>query len=69
MSPVLVIAVVAAIIVAMTLGYKLVTQLANTRAQLLREERQRQDAAAKAQAGDPVLNTLGDVFDPIHLFH
>jgi heme exporter protein D len=53
----------------LAIGGVVLLKLSGQRAQLLREERARLDAAAKAKAGDPVLNTLSDVFDPIHLFH
>lgn len=56
-------------LVALIVMYKLVTNLSAQRAQLLREERERLDAAAKAQAGDPTLNAIANVFDPLGLFH
>lgn len=49
--------------------YKLVTNLSAQRAQLLREERAREDAASKAQAGDPGWDIVGKILDPIGLFH
>jgi len=68
-SPIVVAGVAAVCLVALVLGYKLVTNLAASRAKLTLDERNRQDAAAKAAAGDPTLNTFGQVLDPLGLFH
>lgn len=69
MSPVLIAAIAAVVIVALALGYKLVSQVASSRVKLIEDQRKREDAARAADAGDPVLNALGSVLDPIGLFH
>lgn len=67
--PAIAIVLLAVVAVALLVGYKLITNLSAQRARLLLDARNRADAAAKAQAGDPVLNILGKVFDPLGLVH
>jgi hypothetical protein len=59
----------AVVAIALFVGYKLITDLSAQRGKLLLDARNRADAAAKAQAGDPTLNVLANVFDPLGLFH
>lgn len=68
-NPVVAVALLALIGLAIFFGLRLISHLSDTRAQLVREERVREDKARKDDAGDPTLNTLGDVFDFLHLFH
>lgn len=67
--PQVAVVLLAVVAVALFVGYKLITDLSAQRAQLLLDARNRADAAAKAQAGDPGWNIVGKIFDPLGLFH
>lgn len=69
MSPAVIVAGAGVLIVALIVGYRLLTSLLATRSQLIREQRAREDAARKADAGDPGWNIVASVFDPLGLFH
>lgn len=67
--PQVAVVLLAVVAVALFVGYKLITDLSAQRAKLLLDARDRADAAAKAQAGDPGWNMVANIFDPIGLFH
>lgn len=73
MSPLILAAIAAIVVVAIVIGSDLFRDLAEQRADLTREQRQREDEARRQLAGieerNFYLDVTAGVFDPLGLFH
>ncbi len=73
MSPVLIAAIVAVVLIGVIVGSELFREVMTSRNALTREQRAREDAARDLLAGnaerDYYIDIVASVFDPIGLFH